>query len=342
LSPAEASRLSVCSWRLNLKLSTEITIAEIAKEAGVGIATVSRVINGGTNVHKETMAKVLTVIKKYNYNPNTAARRLSKRAFIDQSLGILIPKVMNQFFFELIKAISEALREHDYNILVYNTERVGRSAFEHIASEDLPGLFVFGDPPMEPHEKDLIVKRNIPYIYLDHHSPNDNYVAFDHCLGGALAARYLLSRDRTRITFIGKSEGHQQQAERLRGFKEELRANGIDKISEMYLPDLNLGYPISKELFSQGMTDGLFLFSDVMAYSSLQAKAELRSNVSIIGYDDIFPSKFLGLSTIRQSVDVLARTGVKSLLEMIDRRYELHELEPVQTILKPELVDRDS
>lgn len=329
-------------WRLNLHRSKEITIAEIAQEAGVGIATVSRVINGGTNVHKKTMAKVLAVIKHHNYNPNTAARKLSKRTFIDQSLGILIPKMMNQFFFELIKAITEVLREYDYNILIYNTERVGRSVFEHIVSEDLPGLFVFGDPPMEPHEKELIVKRNIPYIYLDHHSPNDNYVAFDHCLGGALAARYLLSRERKRITFIGKSEGHQQQAERLRGFNEELRSNGVDKISEIYLPDLNLGYPMSKELFRQGLTDGLFIFSDVMAYSCLQAKAELRSDVSIIGYDDIFPSRYLGLSTIRQSVEMLARTGVESLIGMIEKRYELNELEPVQIILKPELIDRGS
>ncbi len=288
------------------------------------------------------MAKVLAVIKHHNYNPNTAARKLSKRTFIDQSLGILIPKMMNQFFFELIKAITEVLREYDYNILIYNTERVGRSVFEHIVSEDLPGLFVFGDPPMEPHEKELIVKRNIPYIYLDHHSPNDNYVAFDHCLGGALAARYLLSRERKRITFIGKSEGHQQQAERLRGFNEELRSNGVDKISEIYLPDLNLGYPMSKELFRQGLTDGLFIFSDVMAYSCLQAKAELRSDVSIIGYDDIFPSRYLGLSTIRQSVEMLARTGVESLIGMIEKRYELNELEPVQIILKPELIDRGS
>jgi DNA-binding LacI/PurR family transcriptional regulator len=249
---------------------------------------------------------------------------------------------MNQFFFELIKAITEVLREYDYNILIYNTERVGRSAFEHIVSEDLPGLFVFGDPPMEPHEKELIVKHNVPYIYLDHHSPNDNYVAFDHCLGGTLAARYLLSRDRKRITFIGKSEGHQQQAERLRGFNEELRSNGVDKISEIYLPDLNLGYPMSKELFRQGLTDGLFIFSDVMAYSCLQAKSELQSDVSIVGYDDIFPSRYLGLSTIRQSVEMLARTGVESLIGMIEKRYELNGLEPVQIILKPELVDRGS
>ena len=308
----------------------------------MGIATVSRVLNGGKNVHKKTREKVLAVIQKYNYNPNAAARKLSRRGFIDRSLGIFIPKTINQFFFELVRAISEALKDYDYNILVYNSEKAGKSVFEHIVTEDLPGMFLFGDPPMEKHEKELSVKSSIPYIYLDHHSENEDYLAFDHYLGGRIAAGYLLRNKRDKILFIGKSEGHQQQYERLKGFRDELRAGGIKKIEELYLPDYNLSYTVSREMFKQGNADGIFYFSDIMAYGGLQAKAELQSNVSIIAYDDIFPSRYLGLSTVRQSVEVLAKRGVEALMKKIDERYQTAERDPVQIILAPELVDRGS
>jgi LacI family transcriptional regulator len=308
----------------------------------VGIATVSRVINGGVNVSKNTLEKILAVIKKYNYNPSSAARILSKRAFVKKLIGIVMPKTMNQFFFELIKAISRVLRDFDYNILIYNAEKGRRSVFEYIISEDLPGLFLFGDPPVEKHEKELLVKSSIPYIYLDHHGVGENFVAFDHYLGGRLAAKYLLKKNRKDMMFVGKSDALQQQNDRFRGFRDELADNGVDNVQEMYLPDLNLSYSVSRELFRQESINGIFYFSDIMAYGGLQAKNELNSDINIIAYDDIFPSKYTGLSTIRQSVDVLAEKGVNLLVKKIDERYEIDKADPVQIILDPELIDRNS
>ena len=317
-----------------------LTIKEIAKKAGVGIATVSRVLNNHPNVKKETREKISAIIKEHHFKPNISARRLVRGAYSETTIGIALPDITHQFFFEIIKEIYLKLKEHNYNLLIFNLGQKRELVFKHISEENLAGLFILGDPALSNEEKKHLILHATKYIYLDHHSPEENCICFDNIYGGILAAQYLIANNCKNAAIIGGLTNTQHQSERFSAFEEELIKNHITvKHKEFITHNEDESYKCTNKLLKKSKVDGIFYFSDILAFGGLRAKNQLKSDTKIIGYDDIETSKYMGLSTIHQDSKKMASTAVESLINIIKNR-SVKEL--IQHKIKPELINRNS
>ncbi len=323
-------------------MNVKVTIKDIAARAGVGIGTVSRVLNNSPNVKESTRTEVLRIAKELNYVPNGAARMLVRQSHSVATVALLLPVVENQFFFELIKHIHSRLKADQFNIMIFNTDHGQDSVIHHIVEQRLTAVLTLGDPPLTAAEQEILRIHNIPFLYVDHHEPDASYITYDSVLGSVLAAEYLIDRKCRKIMLVGLIDRSQQQLDRFRGFRKRAEEEGGITVSELCVNSEEECYEISKTLMNDKSLDGIFYFSDIMAFGGIQARMESGSSVSIIGYDDIFPSKFMKLSTIRQSSEILGCEAAEMIIELVSQREEKRERKVLQKILKPELINRDS
>ncbi len=320
----------------------KITITDIAREAGVATATVSRVLNGKSKVKAETREKVLRIIQKHNFKPSSSARYLARNNTPAKVLGVMIPKLQNQFIFEVLNSLYKQIRNMDYNILIFNMEKDRKEILARIPGEQLSGLILFGDPPMDREGKKQIQALNIPYLYFDHHEKGENCISFDNHAGGALAAEYLLNKGRRRVIFFGLTQKSQQQTDRFLGFRQRLEQSGVTEIQEIYVPGDDASYEMTLSLLKNRLCDGIFYFSDQLAYGGMRAKNESHSDISLVGYDDIFPTTYLRISTVRQSADEMASRGLEILDKLIKSPIPNYLTDSQHIILQPRLIDRGS
>jgi DNA-binding LacI/PurR family transcriptional regulator len=323
-------------------VSRKTTIKDIAAKVGVGIGTVSRALNGNPNVKQSTRDAILRVANELNYIPNAAARMLVTNSQSETTIGLLVPVVENQFFFELIKWIHTELKASSFNIMIFNTDHGQEPVIHHIIEQRLGGVLILGDPPLSSEERDVLEIHRVPYLYIDHHEDYANFVTFDNKKGGKLAAQYLADKGCRKIVLVGLNDQSQQQIDRFYGFMEAVPAEGGIQVSELCIPNESKSYEMSRILLNDRKIDGIFYFSDTMAYGGIQAKLEMGSSVSIVGYDDIFPSKFMKLSTVRQSAQTLGRTAADGIVRLVRQSASDDGVAKIQTILTPELVDRQS
>jgi len=320
-----------------------VTIKEIAEKAEVGIATVSRVLNGSPLVRDETRERVLDVVKRLGYRPNKMARMLVKGDYSDSTIGVLMPEVTHQFFFEVVGGIYRALKAQDFNLMIFNMGMKREQVFEHIAQERLAGLLIMGSPPLSTEEKDLLQLHGSRYLYLDYHEPEENCIYYDNAAGGREAARYLVSRGCRSIAFVGGPAHTQQQQERKHGFDAELAEAGVPPSSEHATEiDEEQSCRLSRRLFEDRTLDGIFYFCDTVAYGGLRARAELSASVRIVGYDDILPSRYLGLSTVRQPSAELGSEGARAILRIVRAPAPPADHPTIQRCIRPRLIDRGS
>lgn len=323
-------------------MGDKITIKDIASRAGVGIGTVSRVLNNSPNVKDSTRSEVLRIAKELNYVPNGAARMLVRQSHSSATVGLLLPVVENQFFFELIKYIHSCLKAHQFNIMIFSTDHGHESVVHHIVEQRLTAVLTLGDPPLTDSEQEILNIHKIPFLYVDYHDKNSSFITYDSNLGSVLAADYLISRQCKKIMMIGITDRSQQQLDRFEGFRNRVEEVGGIQVSELCINSEEECFDISLSLMNDQTLDGIFYFSDTLAYGGIQARMESGRKVSIIGYDDIFPSKYMKLSTIEQSAEILGTRAAEMVIELVRQREEGEEKKILQTILEPRLIDRDS
>jgi DNA-binding LacI/PurR family transcriptional regulator len=315
------------------------TIKDIAALSGVGIGTVSRVLNGGVNVSRKTLKKVMDAVRELNYQPNHAARTLARGNYSRTTIGVVLPVIAHPFYFEIIKGLYEALTEENYNLLLFNTGNERRTVFEHIVQEGLAGILFIAEP-LSAEEKQSLELNRSRYLYIDYFDETENCVYTDNRAGGALAAQYMLGKKLSRIAYVGDITPGQQQSERLAGFRDELLKNGVSLVCEKYVNvDEEKSYQLSRKLMEeQPSLEGIFYFCDELAYGGLRARKVLGGGVNIVGFDDLLASGYLGLTTIRQPAYRMGFEGAKSILSLIQTDVP----EKNRLCLPPELVIRNS
>ncbi len=320
---------------------SKFTIKDIAKRAGVGVGTVSRVLNNNPNVKGTTRERVLKITSELHYVPNGAARMLVSRNRSLSMVGLLVPLLENQFFYEILKALHDRLKKENFNLMIFNTEEEYESAVNHIVEHQMAGMIVLGDRPLSEKDRSLLRSHRLPYLHVDYYGEGINFVRYDNYQGGRLAADYLMGRGCRNVILIGEAETSLQQKDRFRGFADRVNSVHYPLVySEINIPNGSETYGLSKRLMNDPDLDGIFYFSDEMAYGGIQAKRDMDSQVSLIGYDDIFPTKFLNLSTINQSSRRLGTEAAEGIMELIGNRD--HEGVTVQRVFMPELIDRGS
>ncbi|NLA93174.1 MAG: LacI family transcriptional regulator, partial [Spirochaetales bacterium] len=152
-----------------------ITIEDIAREAGVGIGTVSRVLNNSIHVSEKTRKRVLDVIKARQFKPSGAARILARQNRVDSSIGLLLPDIGNHYFFEIFEAIYRKLRGLGIDLIILNYEKHNPQVIQRILDAQVSALLIFA-LKLDEEEHQLLSGRNVRYLYIDY--PREK----DHCI----------------------------------------------------------------------------------------------------------------------------------------------------------------
>jgi LacI family transcriptional regulator len=324
------------------------TIADVAAEAGVGLGTVSRVLNGSRKVRDDTRARVQAAIQQLGYRPNPLARGLSRGRC--QTIGVVIPSFTHASAVERLRGVVAGLDGSRYDLVLFNVEQPLHRD-EHLAALTGPGRadgVLVVSLPVPRQDLDRLRSTGTAVVLVDSRRPGVPSVVTDDVEGGRMATHLLLSLGHRSIGFIGDDPrnplGFRSSRSREQGYESVLVAAGLPAGGEhrRYAPhDRGAARAVALDLLEpeRGRPTAVFASSDVQAIGVMAAATDLGLRVpddlSVIGFDDIELSEHLHLSTIRQPLFESGRQGVELLLaaladpDLPPRRREL-PLELVQ------------
>ena len=329
------------------------TIRDVAEKAGVGLGTVSRVLNDSPLVSESTRQRVLQAISDLNYMPSLTARRLSLGKTM--TVAVIVPFFTRPSVTERMRGIENTLVACDYELTIYNVETVNRrdECMQHvIRRERADGVIVIS---LSPRDEDLTLLDNpeIPVVLVDanHASLSGlNRVIVDDIDGGYSATRHLLELGHERIGYISDyldtPFNFTSSRDRFQGYRQALQEAEIPFCTE-YQAQGPHGRQAAYENAARMLAlhdppSAIFAASDTQAMGVLQAArdAGLRvpEELSVIGYDDLEIAEYLGLTTIRQLLYLSGQRGAELLIEAIQEPPR----EPQCEVLPTELVVRDT
>lgn len=305
------------------------TMKDVAKEAGVALGTVSKVINNIT-VGEEYKKRVDEAIKKLGYEVNVYARGMKKQK--TDTVALIIPNLLNPFFSSFAYYLEFELSKHNYKVLLCNSDGNADKEVQYInmAKQNK----VDGIVGITYSDIDEEVSSNCLFVSIDRHFSNSDipYVSSDNYNGGRLAAEKLIELDCKNIAFISTgSNVYGETYKRKIGFVDTCEKNKINyKVLQLVEPYENLEKVCSQfieENISNGklLIDGIFFSTDILA---LRVKKIIESygfsvpkDVSLIGYDGIKPVPELGyfVSSIRQPVDLMAKKCTDIIISLINK-----------------------
>jgi LacI family transcriptional regulator len=321
------------------------TIHDVARVAGVGIGTVSRVINNSPGVKPATRQKVLAAIAQLNYKPDPIARSMiSKRT---GAIGVVVPFFTRPFNTEVLRGIEAALGRSGRELILYNVEteeQRDRYFSELPMLRKVDGLLIISLMPEESFVRDFY-KAGLPTVLVDAYSPLLTSLVVDNIEGGYLAVKYLIEKGHRRIGFInGIIEGNfkfNPANDRLIGLHRAFGEVGLQFDPKLMLTsewNRQKGKEAAfKLLNSEERPTAIFAASDVLAIGVLEAARTLDiavpDELSVIGYDGIELSELLDLSTVEQPMQRMGELGIEKLIEHIDNPQKEPELIRMSTKL---------
>jgi LacI family transcriptional regulator len=320
-------------------------LIDVARRAGVGAATVSRVINGGTNVSAKTLARVHAVIQELGYHPSHAARSL--KGARTKTIGLIIPSVADPFFSSAAAAIQEVASRHGCLLLLAASENDPRVEHEQVVTliqRRVDGLILV---PSDGAEGELLESVGFPIICFDRPvkgSPvatvlGDNY-------GGAKAAtEHLVERGYKRILCVGGYGKLFTSQKRFQGHKDVIRKAGLPYLAELSVEDYaSTEAAVLRHVRGPDRVDAIFSTKNtttVFIYKILrELNLRIPGQVALVGYDDFELADALEppISVIRQPVAQIATRAAELLFRQMEEGAESKRM--VQ--LKVELVLRGS
>jgi DNA-binding LacI/PurR family transcriptional regulator len=322
-------------------------IADVAARAGVGVATVSRVLNGRSGVRPSTQQRVVEAIEALNYRPSSLARSLSlQRTMV---VAALLPWFTNPSAVQRVRGIVDGLSGSHYDLMVFDIESEDRQrrAFELFdRGERADGLLVVSTLPPEP-EVDRLRAAGIPCVLIDAVHPSFPSIAVDDVAGGEIATRHLVALGHRRIALIGDPPPEfrfEWSRDRTRGYERALASAGIEMRSELVREGTRLPHvarAVASELLSlPERPTAVFAASDTQAIGVLEAARalgiQIPEELSVIGFDDIEVAAYVGLTTVRQPLVQSGRRGAELLLEALggERVGPLRELLPLELVVR--------
>lgn len=340
------------------------TIGDVAKEAGVSIATVSRVINGNYPVKESTRKKVQKVIDQMQFEPNVLARGLINRK--SDTIGVIVPSITNLFFPSVVKAIEKTLRNKGYHIYLCDTDGdPGQevSYVKSLASRQVDGIIVI-DPTIDNMKNGYFetTGKKMPLIFINGYNTNIdcNFVLNDEEIGATQVMNYLFSLGHQKIAFLrGKNSYSYDIKERiyLQMMKEQ---NLADYIHIVNIGEGNTEHTVNETmtkteqfLIKEPSTTALFACNDIMAVGVMNACRRVGKivpeEVSVIGFDNIELSALIEpkLTTVDQNMHKLGTVAATMLLDILGENTTIKtgpvtQLETRKTVVTSTLIERDS
>ncbi|MNH88885.1 HTH-type transcriptional regulator DegA [compost metagenome] len=299
------------------------SIKDVAMLAGVGVGTVSRVINNTGAVKPETRDKVKAAIQQLNYIPNEVARNFKMQK--SKMVALMLPSIWNPFFSELAYYIEDELDREGYKLMLCNSG--GKPEKEFYYLDMLRQNKVAGILGITYNDIENSVTTEIPIISIDRHfSKSITCVTSDNFEGGRLALKELVKAGARKPAFMGSvTSVFSETMNRREGFVHEAKSLGIEHvIYEMPDPVEDKDTYYNNFFALHRDVDGIFAITDMFAAEYIDRASRLGirvpEDVKVIGYDGIQDHPYFHpvLSTIRQPVEEMARTAVRLLFRKIE------------------------
>ncbi len=308
-----------------------VTIRDVARYAGVGVGTVSRVLNDSPLVSEETRHKVQSAIQALDYSPSSVARRLSRGK--SMAVAVVAPFFTRRSYVERLQGIENILAAAGYDLILYNVETVARRD-ECLRAlprgERLDGLLILSLAP-DDAEVARLTTLVVPTVLIDAYHEALTTVQIDDVAGAGLATQHLIDLGHRRIAYIGECLDDnpfrfQPVGDRFRGYRQALEAAGIPFEPE-YHRQGKYGWRearrMAHELFElPEPPTAIFAYSDTMAFGVLEAAQQrgtpVPGDLSVIGFDDVEIAQYFHLTTVRQPLYESGARGAALLLESME------------------------
>jgi LacI family transcriptional regulator len=298
----------------------KVTIAEVASRAGVGVATVSRVLNGSPAVSEETRTKVRAIIDELGYEPSAAARALSTGR--TRTVGVVTPFFTQPSVVERLRGVSREITEGGYQLVLFDLARPDRIARLPVGGR-IDGLLCVS---ICPSEADLARLRaaNVAVALVDSEHPELPCVTIDDVAGGRLAAEHLLELGHNRIAFVGDDEtgawGFTSSARRRVGAATAVAEAGGRLIVRRGPHGRRHARALAARLLAlDDPPTAIFAGSDLQAVGVLEAAQAagvgVPDELSVIGFDDVELARYVGLTTVSQPLENSGAQGARLLID---------------------------
>lgn len=305
------------------------TIKDVAKKAGVSVATVSHVVNGTRYVSDQFKAKVRSAMEELDYQPNAVARSLRKKE--SKIIGLMIPDNTNPYFAEIAWSIEYASRKQGYSVILCNSdENVEKesSYIDVLIENQADGIIIVAAGKSSVNFQKLL-ERKVPVVMVDRDSPNvkTDSIQINNEVNGEMATDHLISLGHKLIACITGPREITPSFDRLDGYKKALSKNKLPINDDFILRGdfkPHGGYLAGCKLLEiKDRPTAIFACNDLMAYGVMHAAVEkgicVPDDLSVIGFDDIYLSTYINppLTTIKQPRIEMGEEAVFCLIQRI-------------------------
>ncbi len=322
-----------------------VTISDVAKAAGVGVGTVSRVLNNSQSVKESTRTKVLQKIAELNYSPDPIARSMITRR--TGVLGVIIPFATRAFSMEVLRGMLNAASGLGYEVIIYPVEHINQRNhyFQQLPMRRrVDGMLVVSLSPEDDIARNF-QEAGLLTVLVDAYNQHLTSLVINNLEGAYQAVKHLIDKGHRRIGFVnGITEGNfkfNQANDRLIGVHRAFGEFGIDFDPKLMMAtdwDRAGGRLAAQHFLSMpNPPTAIFAASDVQAAGVLETARQLGVSVpgdlSLIGFDGIELSEILELSTMEQPMHLMGEMGVHKLMELLEDENKVPELIRLDTKL---------
>ena len=311
-----------------MKKSSHPTLNEVARKAGVGTTTVSRVINGGARVSPETLARVLEVIETLGYTPNQAARTL--KGHRTKTIGLVIPSIADPFFSSCAEVAQAVARAHDSLLIVTTTQNDAASEMESLdvlIRHRADGLLIAPSDSGSAQLRDMLSRMTVPVVTIDRPVYNSSIasVVADNYSGARTATQHLIEHGYKRIVCLTGDRHLYTIGERIKGYRETIEDAGLECILDTSITDYNSTETAIKHLLDGPKPpDAIFALKNsntMYAFEVLQKlNVSVPSSIALLGFDDFELASAVrpSISVIEQPVEEIASIAAGLLFKPLE------------------------
>lgn len=307
-----------------------MNIKEIARKAGVSVATVSRVLNHPDRVAEETRNKIQEIMRESDYSPNWFAQSLNFHR--TGTIGLLIPNILNPGYTEIAKGVEDVAHQKNYTTLLCNGEEDAakeRNYIDTLIRRQVDGI-VLVSSNLERKDIEHIRRQGIPVIQIgedrgDHDIPT---VRIDCAGASEKAVRHFLESGKTRIAFVQGVKPELENKRKLMGYRKAMKASGCIVMAGYIQETENSiegGYIAGKRLLSlDPAPDAIFASSDILAFGVMEAlkdnDVQIPEDVGVIGFDNIRMSSLIEprLTTVAKPMHKMGLVGARLLFDLME------------------------
>ncbi len=332
-----------------------MNIRDIARLAGVGVSTVSRVINDHPDVKDETREKILKIIKESNYIPNNSARILKKNN--TNNIGVLVKGVFNPFFAEMINIIGNRINEAGYTMILqqnnYATEDDVDNLIAFVKEKRLQGIICLGGNFLNINDESFqfldipVVLTSVNTLSKESKSKFSS-IGIDNVLAAKASIQYLIDKGHRNIgILLGEKNDVGISGLRLEGYRKALEENNIPYSEEnVFIGDYDYSgaYRVTKEIVNNRKDiTAIFSISDIMAVgaakSVIDQGLQVGEDISIMGFDGMDISKYYnpGITTVKQPKKNMANNSIDLLLALLAKKEDHKHI-----IFETKIIERES